>query len=218
MTSLAKIQKEIAEINPETRILAVSKLQSTQKIEELHSQGQVEFAENYVQEALEKLNQLARLRAHWHFIGHLQKNKIKQVVGKFELIHSVDSLELAKVIDKKSLDLGICQKILIQINLSGETTKGGFSKESFLLSIQPLMELKSISIQGLMTMPPLFADPEKARPYFRELRELRDSCQPKFPEMRQLSMGTSSDYLVAASEGATWVRLGTILFGERPKQ
>lgn len=202
-----------------TVLLAVSKLQSEEKIRNLYSQGQRLFAENYVQEALQKKAHLADLKdIQWHFIGSMQSNKAKQVVGEFSWIHSVDSLSLAQKISTQSAARGIQQKILLQVNLSGETTKGGFSEPELRQYIADLSALPSVIVGGLMTMPPLFEEAELARPYFHQLRKLRDELKLQFPSLQELSMGTSSDYQIAIEEGATMVRLGTVLFGERPQK
>jgi hypothetical protein len=214
--TLKDIQTEIRKRNPTTDILAVSKFQPQAKIRDLYQQGQRKFAENYAQEALEKQAALQELNIEWHFIGHLQKNKIKMIVGKFELIHSVDSLELAQAIDRKATDLGIEQKILLQLNLAEEATKGGFTESEFSSRVGELSQLKAARIVGLMTMPPLFENPEEARPFFKKLFHICHQFSAALPNLKILSMGTSSDYLVAAEEGASLVRLGTILFGERP--
>ncbi|MEZ0392374.1 MAG: YggS family pyridoxal phosphate-dependent enzyme [Pseudobdellovibrionaceae bacterium] len=216
MSALSEIQNQLRNKNPQTQILAVSKLQSVEKIRTLYSQGQRKFAENYAQEALSKQEALKDLDIEWHFIGSLQKNKVKFVVGNFFLIHSVDSLFLAETIDRKAAEKGLIQKILLQFNLAGEASKGGFSLENFSTLLLELKNLKSVEIVGLMTMPPLSEDPEDARPFFKKLSSMRDQFSLNMPQLKQLSMGTSSDYLVAAEEGATIVRLGTILFGERP--
>lgn len=223
--TLEQVLLKLKNCNPQTRVLAVSKLQSVEKIRELYQQGQRLFAENYVQEAVEKQAQLQNFpvnqKIHWHFIGRLQKNKVKQVIGNFELIHSVDSLELAEVFNRKAQEKGLQQKILLQVNLSEEESKGGFSEQNFLSQLSQLSlfakfsPFSSLQICGLMTMPPLFEKSELARPYFKKLKKIFDQLKPDFPHLEELSMGTSSDYLVAAEEGATLVRLGTILFGER---
>ncbi len=205
----------------EAKILAVSKLQPADKIRQLHAQGQKLFGENYVQEALDKIELLADIPdLEWHFIGHLQKNKAKQVVGHFSLIHSVDSLELAQVLDRQCVIKSLSQKILLQVNLAGEISKGGFSRQRVRELWPRLTELQNLRICGLMTMPPLTETEVEVRPYFRELRELLQELRPitdrKRHPLTELSMGTSHDYAVAVSEGATILRLGTILFGERP--
>jgi pyridoxal phosphate enzyme (YggS family) len=200
-----------------TLLLAVSKLQPEEKIRELYSQGQRAFAENYVQEALVKKQHLSDLKnIEWHFIGSLQSNKAKLVVGEFSWIHSVDSLSLMQKISSHCVQKNISQKILLQVNLADEASKGGFSEQELRNIFPELLALPHVCIGGLMTMPPLFENPELARPYFQKLRQLRDELRVSYPSLQELSMGTSSDYQVALEEGATMVRLGTVLFGERP--
>ncbi|WP_413613003.1 YggS family pyridoxal phosphate-dependent enzyme [Bdellovibrio sp. HCB-110] len=213
--------KTIAQSCAPAEILAVSKLQSEEKIRELYHEGQRHFGENYVQEALEKIEHLQDLKdVQWHLIGHLQKNKAKLVVGKFALIHSVDSLELAETLSRQCESKKVEQNILIQVNLAHEETKSGFDKESLLKGWKSLTALSHLNIFGLMTMPPLTEEGQEVRLYFRELRELKDSLTSqtdlKRHPLTELSMGTSHDFKVAVEEGATIVRLGTILFGERP--
>jgi len=217
MQTLKDITNQLKAANPKTEILAVSKFQPAKKIRDLYAQGQRKFAENYAQEALDKQTQLADLKdIEWHFIGHLQKNKVKLIISKFALIHSVDSLELAQTIDRKASEAQITQKILIQLNLAGEETKGGLSQTEFESQAPEFAKLKSVQVKGLMTIPPLFDDPEMARPFFQKLSNIRNQFSSLLPNLEILSMGTSSDYVVAAEEGASLVRLGTILFGERP--
>ncbi len=204
------------QLSSKIQIVAVSKLQPIEKIRALHQQGQTVFAENYVQEALEKQEALKDLDIRWHMVGRLQKNKMKFVVGRFDLIHSVDSLELAAVIDRKAQEKSLVQKILLQVNLSGESTKGGFSEVQLAENVEVLKTFKFIQIAGLMTMPPLFDQPEQTRAFFKRLYDLRKDYSSHFSFLSELSMGTSTDYLVAAEEGATLVRLGSVLFGERP--
>jgi pyridoxal phosphate enzyme (YggS family) len=212
--------KEILEKVGQAKILAVSKLQTPEKIRHLYDEGQRLFGENYAQEALEKMEILADLPdIEWHLIGHLQRNKAKLIIGKFHLIHSVDTLELAEVLNNLALAKGIRQNVLIQVNLAMEETKSGFNKENLDIAWPKLVELQGLKIMGLMTMPPLTEDGVEARPFFRELHELRarlrDTTDPYVHPLTELSMGTSSDYMAAVAEGATILRLGTILFGER---
>ncbi len=207
--SYEKISSELSK----NKICAVSKLQPPIKIRELYAKGQRIFGENYVQEALEKQDILKDLPGiEWHLIGHLQKNKAKQVVGKFSLIHSVDSLDLAKTLGRLAAARQLTQKVLIQVNLAEEESKSGFNKAEFEKAWPELQQIPGLNICGLMTMPPLTENPEDVRPYFRELARLLRQR----PGLTVLSMGTSHDYQVALEEGATIVRLGTILFGERP--
>jgi PLP dependent protein len=211
MTALNDIQAKL----PKTcRILAVSKLQAPEKILQLYQQGQRLFAENYAQEASEKMKIVDKADIEWHFIGRLQKNKVKQVVGRFQLIHSVDSFELAKAIDQQAQNQ---QEILVQVNLAGEASKAGVTEADLAIFLSQCALLSKVKVRGLMTMPPLFSEPEKARPYFQKLKKLQVELSKKFPSLTELSMGTSADFCIAASEGATIVRLGTILFGERVK-
>lgn len=213
--------KDVAAKALPARILAVSKLQPADKVRRLYNEGQRLFGENYVQEALEKQTALSDLPdIQWHLIGHLQKNKAKMVVGKFFLIHSVDSLELAQILSRQCEQKGLQQNILIQVNLAGEDSKEGFSPDTLESHWSELAKLPNLHLLGLMTMPPLTENGSEVRPYFAELRQLRDRLKTTVDTavhpMNELSMGTSHDYLVAAEEGATIVRLGTILFGERP--
>lgn len=215
MSSVAEILKSIP---VETTVVAVSKFQTSAAVRRLHEEFSLQnFGENYVQEAQQKQDELRELNLNWHFIGRLQKNKVKAVVGSFALIHSVDSLELAERIDKCAEEKKLKQKILLQMNLAEEVSKGGFHKSQIEEAFR-LKNLKNISVIGLMTMPPLTDNPEKTRPYFRELKQLHSRFQIEFPECHELSMGTSTDYRVAIEEGATLVRLGTLLFGQRPEK
>ena len=213
--SYADLQRQCAP----ARILAVSKLQPIEKIRSLYDLGQRDFGENYVQEATQKMDALQDLKnLKWHLIGHLQKNKVKLSVGRFDVIHSVDSLELAQTINRQAETLKITQKVLLEVNLAGEASKTGFSVEDIKKNFSALCALSHLKIEGLMTMPPLTENAESARPYFRELKKLQmdlKSTAPPQTSLAELSMGTSGDFAVALQEGATIVRLGTILFGER---
>jgi len=213
--------KKLHRTRESLKILAVSKLQTVEKMRRLYSAGHTTFAENYVQEALLKQDTLKDLDIEWHFIGSLQKNKVKLTVGKFVLIHSVDSFELARAISNHAEKINTTQKVLLQVNLAQEITKGGYSRENLLADWSQTSSLSGIEITGLMTMPPLSDEPEDVRPYFRELKalqlELQKHSSGRHP-LTELSMGTSHDYHVAIEEGATIVRLGTILFGERPRK
>ncbi|MBC7421669.1 MAG: YggS family pyridoxal phosphate-dependent enzyme [Bdellovibrio sp.] len=203
----------VKKLKPKQNLLAVSKLQPIEKIEILHAKGQKNFAENYIQEAIEKTKVLKNLDIEWHLIGPIQKNKVKLLQNHFAYIHSVDSLELAKKISEKALEIDYIQKVFIQINLAEEATKSGLQKAEFLNQWQQFKGLKGIEVVGLMTMPPLENDAEKNRIYFKELKKLGDQLN-----LHELSMGTSQDYEVALEEGATWIRIGTMLFGERLKK
>lgn len=205
------------------QILAVSKLQSIDKIRRLHSQGQKKFAENYVQEFVEKQEALRDLSdIEWHFIGHLQRNKVKFLIERIHLIHSVDSLRLAEEINKQAQQHQCTQKILIQVNVSGEASKEGYEPKLLLKEWPQLSQLSHLKIMGLMTMPPLSSDAETNRPFFQELRSLRHRLMAHTDlsqhPLTELSMGTSHDFVVAKEEGASLVRLGTVLFGKRPSK
>jgi pyridoxal phosphate enzyme (YggS family) len=161
---------------------------------------------------------LGKEKFHWHFIGHLQKNKVKNITGLFELIHSVDSIELAEMIHSASLKKGIETDILIQVNISGESSKSGVAPEYLERVLSEVSHYEGVNVKGLMTIPPFNPDPEKARPYFSQLRELRDSMECNRIEnisLQELSMGMSNDFMVAIEEGATIVRVGSAIFGAR---
>lgn len=200
------------------RLVAVSKLHPASAIAEAAAAGQQFFGENYVQELLDKAAQLSCPIA-WHMIGHLQSNKVKYLPGIVSMIHTVDRLSLAREIDRQWRDkLSAVCDILVQVNVSGESTKSGTTTTEALELIREIAQLPNVSIRGLMTMPPFFDDPEQARPYFRELRLLADrirSEQVPGVVMEELSMGMSGDFEVAIEEGATLVRVGTAIFGER---
>lgn len=208
------------------RILAVSKLQPVEKIAELRQESQADFGENYVQELLLKQEALKDASIRWHLIGHLQKNKVKQITGRCHLIHSVDSFELAELLSRKAADAGVTEKILLQVNVGGELSKEGFSVDEFGRVLPQLATLSSLELHGLMTMPPLpkagSASPgdevSANRVHFRRLRELLDATrfQVGTHPWKELSMGTSHDWETALEEGATILRLGTVLFGARP--
>lgn len=200
------------------RTLAVSKLQPVTKIRQLYAHGQRLFAENFVQELMEKQEQLRSLKdIEWHFIGRLQKNKVNHVVSKVKLIHSVDSLELATKINSRAKELNICQEILLQINTANESTKAGLVQENILADWAEYQKLNHVGIRGLMSMPPMVETAEDNRKYFRILYQLQEQLNLQNPKQKLdlLSMGTSQDYQIALEEGAGLVRLGTQLFGER---
>ncbi len=197
-------------LSAKQKILAVSKLQSSEKIKALYDEGQTDFGENYIQEALKKIALLHDLKINWHFIGPIQKNKVKLLKKNFASIHSIGSYELATSISQEALKINYLQNCFIQLNLSGEATKSGYAKELFLKDWPRLNELKGLKIVGLMTMPPLENEPEKNRAFFKELKYIGSKLN-----LHEYSMGTSHDYQIALAEGATWIRLGTMLFGER---
>ncbi|RZB31164.1 MAG: PLP dependent protein [Desulfobacteraceae bacterium Eth-SRB2] len=205
--------------NPETiRLVAVSKTVPTNRVRQAIEAGATTLGENYVQEARTKFNDLATYPVSWHFIGHLQSNKAKYVVRLFDLIHSVDTLKLARELDKQSHKINKIQEVLIQVNISEEASKSGVNVKDTYNLLKDISLLENLSVKGLMTMPPYFNAPEKVRPYFAALRGLRDRLEQKGllnMSLSELSMGMTGDFEVAIQEGATLVRIGTAIFGKR---
>lgn len=215
--ALAGAAKEAGRAPGDVTLVAVSKLHPASDVRALAETGQTEFGENYVQEALGKQEALAGLPVHWHFIGGLQSNKAKYVAGNFALVHSVDSSKLAQALHKKAASLGVVQDILIQVNIAGEIQKSGIPVENLPQLAEEVLSLEGVRLVGLMTMPPFFDDPEGARPVFSRLRELRDGLETRLgAKLPHLSMGMTGDFIPAVREGATLVRIGTRIFGERP--
>jgi PLP dependent protein len=199
------------------RLVTVTKTVDHDRIREAIAAGAAILGENRVQEAKEKIEALGKV-ASWHLIGHLQTNKAKYAVKLFDLIHSVDTLELAKEIDKHAAKAGKVQDVLIEVSIAGETAKAGVSIGDMVRLVGEAAGLKHIRVLGLMTMPPLSNDPEDSRPYFRKLRDLADAVRKEGIagiSMNELSMGMSGDFEVAIEEGATLVRVGTAIFGNR---
>ena len=205
--------------DPETiRLVAVSKTIPTDMVKEAIEAGVKILGENYIQEVRKKFNALSSYPVSWHFIGHLQTNKAKYAVRLFDLIHSVDSLKLAHELNKQAKKINKIQEILIQVNISMESTKAGVYEQDALSLIKDISHLENLSVKGLMTMPPFFNEPEKVRPYFSALRKLRDQIKKEsIPNiaMDELSMGMTGDFEAAIDEGASLVRIGTAIFGER---
>ena len=200
------------------RLIAVSKTMPAEVVREAIEAGVTDLGENYIQEAREKINSLARYQVDWHFIGHLQSNKARYAVRMFDLIHSVDSLKLAQELDKYAKKNDKIQPVLIQINVAREDSKSGIYVEKALKLVTDISRLENVAVKGLMTMPPFFNAPEKVRPYFAALRKLRDRIKAEnIPNitMDELSMGMTGDFEAAIAEGATMVRIGTAIFGER---
>jgi len=208
--------------NPsEVRLMAVTKTVEDDRILEAIEAGVDIIGENYVQEGKRKIEKLGKRGVEWHLIGYLQSNKAKYAVRIFDMIHSVDRSSLAQEIDRRAGMAGSVAKVLVEVNLSGEATKGGVKKDEALALIREIAKLENLSVCGLMTMPPWFDAPEQARPYFAALRELRDRVvAEKIGNvlMEELSMGMTGDYRVAVEEGATIVRVGRGIFGERPSR
>jgi len=204
---------------PETvRLVAVSKTVPAERVRQAVEAGITLLGENYIQEARDKIETLSELDVAWHFIGHLQSNKAKYAVRLFDMIHSVDSLKLARELDKQAAKHGKRQDILIQVNTGKEASKSGVYEEEALALVRQAGRMENLCVKGLMTLPPYFNAPEKVRPFFRALRELRDRIRDEaLPgvSMDELSMGMTGDFEAAIQEGATLVRIGTAIFGER---
>jgi hypothetical protein len=199
----------------EVTLVAVSKLQDVTAVADLAACGQRIFGESYIQEALPKM-EAAPAGLSWHFIGHLQRNKAKLAVGRFALIHTVDNLDLAQVLQKKNREAGLTQAVCLQVNVAGETQKSGIAPENLPELAEAVAAMPELSLSGLMVIPPFFDDPDAARPAFARLRELRDALSPRLGlPLPVLSMGMSGDLEAAVMEGATHVRVGTDLFGSR---
>jgi pyridoxal phosphate enzyme (YggS family) len=205
--------------NPDqVRLVAVSKTRPPAAVLELARAGQVLFGENRVQEALGKMDapDLDGLDLSWHLIGHLQKNKAGHVAGRFDLVHTIDSVELAVTLDRRSGSCGCRQPVLLQVNQAGEATKNGVSEENLEELARKVAALTNLDLRGLMTIPPMSVDPEDSRRWFSGLRELRDRLEGVLEKpLPDLSMGMSDSYEAAVEEGATLVRVGTALFGPR---
>lgn len=198
------------------QLVAAAKSQPIERVRRAINAGIGIVGENYIQEAQAKFEMLSDLSIRWHFIGHLQRNKAKYAVRLFELIHSVDSVRLAAELDRQARNAGKMQPILVQVNISGEPSKSGVGEAQTSELIRTVAEFSHIRVQGLMTMPPYFDAPERARPYFAALRRLRDRLQQTLGmPLKELSMGMTGDFEVAIQEGATLVRIGTAIFGDR---
>ncbi len=199
----------------EVTLVAVSKLHDAAEVAALAACGQRIFGESYIQEALPKM-EAAPPGLSWHFIGHLQRNKARFAVGRFDCIHTLDNVELAQVLQKRNGDAGLIQTVCLQVNLAGETQKSGVSPDGLPELAEAVAAMPRLRLAGLMAIPPVFDDPEAARPAFSRLRELRDALAERLGRpLPMLSMGMSGDLEAAVMEGATHVRVGTDLFGAR---
>ena len=223
--NLNRVQNEIAQAAQvsgrnvtDIELVAVTKTHPAEIVREAVDAGQTLFGESKVQEARVKIPLLpSNLR--WHFIGHLQKNKIRHALPFFEMIHSVDSVDLAQAIDRIAQEDGLHPRILLEVNVAGEGSKFGFKATTLRAELESLLMLPRLSIEGLMCIPPLAEEAEISRKYFVELRELRDALEQEFQvKLPHLSMGMTNDYSVAVEEGATLVRVGTAIFGERKRR
>jgi pyridoxal phosphate enzyme (YggS family) len=202
----------------EIELVAITKTHPADKVREAIEAGQTLFGESRVQEARAKIPELPSV-LRWHFVGHLQKNKIRHALPLFELFHSVDSLALAQDMNRIANEEGLHPRVLLEVNVAGEGSKFGFKSETVRAEMELLLALARLSIEGLMCIPPLAEEAEASRVVFVQLRELRDALEKEFDlKLPQLSMGMTNDFVVAVEEGATLVRVGTAIFGERTKK
>jgi len=194
----------------------VSKKHPASAVEAAIAAGVTDVGENYAQELVDKAAQV-RSPVRWHFIGRLQRNKVRLVLGRAVLIHAVDSIRLAEEIERRAAAEGMVQPVLIEVNVAGEDTKGGVAPANAAMLVATLAGMSHVRCDGLMTMPPPADDPEASRPHFAALRALRDQLATPERPLPILSMGMSGDYAQAVLEGATHLRVGTAIFGERPR-
>jgi len=222
--NLARVREQIAESAKkagraidDVDLVAISKTHDADRVRVAYEAGQVLFGESRVQEARVKIPLLpSALR--WHFVGHLQKNKIRHALPLFELFHSVDSLALAQEMNRIADEDGAHPRVLLEVNVSGEGSKFGFKPETLRAEMESLLALPRLSIEGLMTIPPLAEEAEASRKFFVQLRELSHALEKEFDmKLPQLSMGMTNDFPIAVEEGATLVRVGTAIFGERAR-
>jgi len=223
---LARIRSEIeaaalkcGRLPHEVTLIAISKTHPASLVREAIVLGATDIGENRVQEAEEKINEVGRNAARWHLVGHLQANKARRAVQLFDLIHSLDSLDLARRLDRLCIEESRDElPVMVQVDLGHEETKTGIDESELTDLVEGLKSLDRVKLLGLMTLPPFFHDPEQARPFFRRLRELRDELARRgaFGDRKgELSMGMTHDFAVAIEEGATRVRIGTAIFGQR---
>jgi PLP dependent protein len=220
--NLARVRAEISDaakksgrLPGDIELIAISKTHEAEKVRAALDAGQQIFGESRVQEARAKIPLLPS-SARWHFVGRLQKNKVRHALPLFELFHSIDSIELAREMDRIAGEEGLRSRVLLEVNVAGEGSKIGFAPDSLRTQMESLLELPRLTIEGLMTIPPLAPEAEASRQYFIALRELRDQFAAQLQvNLPQLSMGMSGDFAVAIEEGATLVRVGTAIFGKR---
>jgi pyridoxal phosphate enzyme (YggS family) len=227
MERIEKAARRVGRDPEEIKLVAVSKTVEAARVKEAIEAGVSILGENYIQEAQKKIEEIGRpacterfgqgRSVAWHFIGHLQSNKAKYAVRLFDMIHSVDSLTLAEELNRRAEQAGQVTKVMIEVNISGEATKFGTDEEKVFSIVKGIFNLSHLSLEGLMTMPPYFDLPEMSRPYYTKLRELKGRMVREGISMKELSMGMSNDFEIAIEEGATYVRVGTAIFGERKK-
>ena len=200
------------------RLIAISKTRPADDVRAAFAAGQTEFGENRVQEALEKIERTADIPITWHLVGHLQSNKARKAAGMFACIQSIDSAELLRRVDASAAEAGCRPELFVQVDLAGELTKHGAPSDAWMPIFEAAAACIAARVGGLMLLPPFMEDPEEARPYFRRLRELRDELAGRgvpAAMLHELSMGMSHDFETAVEEGATVIRVGTAIFGER---
>jgi pyridoxal phosphate enzyme (YggS family) len=235
MERIEKAARRVGRNPSEIKLVAVSKTVETARIREAIEAGVSILGENYVQEAKRKIEEIGRPACtepasrslaegrrygegkpvSWHFIGHLQSNKAKYAVQLFDMIHSLDSIPLAEELNRRAEQADRMFRVMIEINLSGEATKFGTDEGEILDLAKRILQMGHLSLEGLMTMPPYFDSPEMGRPYYIKLRELKEKMVKEGVPMKELSMGMSNDFEIAIEEGATYVRVGTAIFGPR---
>jgi len=217
---IAEAASRVGRAPEEITLVAVSKTMPVELVQMAYNLGVTDFGENRVQEALPKIASFHPQGLRWHMIGHLQSNKAGKVVNPFYCVHSVDSLHLAQTLSRHAGEQGKLLPVLLQINVSGEASKEGMPLAGTSELARQIVVLPYIQVEGLMTIAPLVEDPEQVRPAFRKLRLVRDQLRAELPvcSWQHLSMGMTGDYSVAIEEGATIVRIGRAIFGEREKQ
>ena len=225
LDNLERVREQIAQAAAkagrdvkDVELVAISKTHPAEKVREAVEAGQTLFGESRVREARAKIPELSS-NIHWHFVGHLQKNKVRQALPLFEMIHSVDSLTLAQDINRIAEEEGLYPRVLLEVNVAGEASKFGFAPDDLREQMEALLALPRLSIEGLMCIPPLAVESEDSRKFFVQVRELRDSLEKEFNmKLPHLSMGMTQDFPIGIQEGATLVRVGTAIFGERSKK
>ena len=216
-STIAEAAMRVGRAPEEITLVAVSKTMPVELVQMAYNLGVTDFGENRVQEALPKIAAFHPRGLRWHMIGHLQSNKASKVVSSFYCVHSVDSLHLAQMLNRYAVEFGRQLPVLLQVNVSGESSKEGMSPPEAVELARQFVALPHIEVEGLMTIAPIVEDAEQVRPVFRELRLLRDRLRTELPSYSwpDLSMGMTDDYSVAIEEGATIVRIGRAIFGER---
>jgi len=225
LDNLERVREQIAQAAAkagrdvkDVELVAISKTHPAQKVREAVEAGQTLFGESRVQEARAKIPELSS-NLRWHFVGHLQKNKVRQALPLFEMIHSIDSLTLAQDVNRIAEEEGLYPRVLLEVNVAGEGSKFGFAPDDLREQMKALLPLPRLSIEGLMCIPPLAVESEDSRKSFVQVRELRDLLEKEFSmKLPQLSMGMTQDFPIGIEEGATLIRVGTAIFGERSKK